>query len=75
MARSISTTRSPARPQLTVAQRRRGERILAKQAEANRMRRVSLACGCTVRDAHARANDWLWCVKHEDRGRVLTVTE
>jgi hypothetical protein len=62
-------------PELTTQDRRKGERKLAKAAQANPLRVVRLPCHGPIRDAGARVGDWIWCEKCQDLARVESVSE
>ena len=77
MARIVNSALVATAPaELTPAERRRGERTLAKRQARNPLRRVRLAC-CErwVLDPSARVGDWLWCDVDGDLGRVTELAE
>lgn len=63
-------------PELSVAERRRGQRRLERASARNPLRRIQLSCETTARrDPSARVGDLVWCDNHRDFARVLSVVE
>lgn len=77
MARIVNSALLAGAPaELTPAERRKGERTLAKRQARNPLRRARLGC-CSrwLLDPSARVGDWLWCDVDDDLGRVTEVAE